>query len=150
MAAHGAASRTLAAMRVVAVVLVAALCLAAGGCGEHRDDATTTAPQRVGTVPAPDPRAVAIVAVSLVDYALRADRSRVARAGVIAFQATNDGTVRHALAVDAPAGPARTRALRPGERAILSIRLPPGTYKWYCPIADHEARGMVGRVRVAE
>jgi hypothetical protein len=150
MAASGIALRTLAGMRAVAVALVAGLCLAAGGCGEDRGDATSTVPQRVGAVPAPDPRAVAVTAVSLVEYALRADPPRVARAGVIAFEATNDGTVRHALAVDAPAGQARTRALRPGERAILSIRLPPGTYKWYCPIADHEARGMVGRVRVAE
>jgi FtsP/CotA-like multicopper oxidase with cupredoxin domain len=33
---------------------------------------------------------------------------------------------------------------------VFSVRLPPGTYKWYCPIADHEQRGMFGRVRVAE
>ena len=44
----------------------------------------------------------------------------------------------------------RTRALRPGERTVLTVRLPAGTYKWYCPIADHEQRGMAGRVRVAE
>ena len=30
------------------------------------------------------------------------------------------------------------------------VRLPPGTYKWLCPLADHERRGMAGRVRVAE
>jgi uncharacterized cupredoxin-like copper-binding protein len=133
-----------------AVALIAALSLAAAGCGEDRGDATSTVPQRVGRVPAPDPRAVAIASVSLVDYALHAEQSRVTRAGVVAFEATNDGTVPHALAVDAPAGQVRTRALRPGERAFMSIRLPPGTYKWYCPIGDHERRGMVGRVRVAE
>ena len=132
------------------LALIAAASLAAGGCGEERGDATRTVPERVGPVATTDPRAVAIASVSLVDYALDADQRRVARGGRISFEATNDGTVRHALAVDAPAGTVRTRALRPGERATFSVRLPPGTYKWYCPIGDHEDRGMVGRLRVAE
>jgi uncharacterized cupredoxin-like copper-binding protein len=133
-----------------AFALLAAAALAAGGCGEKRGAATKTVPERVGSPATTDPRAVAIASVSLVDYALDADQRRVARGGRISFEATNDGTVRHALAVDAPAGRARTRALRPGERATFSVRLPPGTYKWYCPVGDHEHRGMVGRLRVAE
>jgi len=132
------------------LALIAAASLAAGGCGEERGEATRTVPERVGPVAQTDPRAVAIASVSLVDFALDADQRRVARGGRISFEATNDGTVRHALAVDAPAGKVRTRALRPGERATFSVRLPPGTYKWYCPVGDHEQRGMVGRLRVAE
>jgi len=140
------------------LALIAAACLAAAGCGEQRGRATRTVPEPVGTVPTTDPRAVATASVSLVEYALRtgedralrAGEDRVRRAGVIAFEATNDGLLRHALAVDAPAGQVRTRPLRPGERATLSIPLPPGTYKWYCPIGDHEQRGMAGRLRVAE
>lgn len=132
------------------LALIAAVSLAAAGCGEERGHATRTVPAPVGTVPAVDPRAVATVTVSLVEYALRADRPRVGRAGVIAFDVTNDGLLRHALAVDAPAGQVRTRALRPGQRTAFSVRLPPGTYKWYCPIGDHEQLGMVGRLRVAE
>lgn len=132
------------------LALIAAASLAAGGCGEQRGQATRTVPEPVGPVPTTDPRAVAVVSVSLADYVLAGDRSRIPRAGLVAFEATNDGTVRHGLAVDAPAGRVTTRALRPGERATFSIRLPPGTYKWYCPVADHEQRGMVGRLRVAE
>jgi hypothetical protein len=132
------------------LALIAAASLAVAGCGEQRDSATRSVPDPVGTVPAPDPRAVAIAPVSLVDYELEAALPRVGRAGVVAFDVTNDGTVRHALAVVGPAGQVRTRALRPGERAVTSVRLPAGTYKWYCPIGDHEERGMVGRVRVAE
>ncbi len=132
------------------LALIVAASLAAGGCGEERGQATRTVPERVGTVPTTDPRAVAIAEVSLVDYALAVDQPRVGRAGIISFEATNDGLVRHALAVDAPAGRVRTGALRPGERTAFAVRLPPGTYKWYCPIGDHEQRGMVGRLRVAE
>lgn len=132
------------------LALIIAGSLAAGGCGEERGQATRTVPEPVGPVPTTDPRAVAVASVSLVDYVLAADRSRVARAGLIAFEATNDGTVRHALAVDAPAGRVSTRALRPGQRATFAVRLPPGMYKWYCPVADHEQRGMAGWLRVAE
>jgi uncharacterized cupredoxin-like copper-binding protein len=46
--------------------------------------------------------------------------------------------------------PTRTQALRRGERTTLTVRLAPGTYKWYCPVGDHERRGMTGRVRVGE
>lgn len=136
-------------MRAGLLPLAAAL-LALSGCGEERSDAARTVPEPVGPAPATDPRAVAIAAVSLIDYALGVEQVRVRRAGRISFEATNDGTVRHALAVDAPAGKVATDVLRPGERAIFSVRLPPGTYKWYCPVADHEERGMVGRLRVAE
>jgi uncharacterized cupredoxin-like copper-binding protein len=133
-----------------ALVPVVVACLAAVGCGEERGDATRTVPERVATVPTTDPRAVAIAAVSLVDYALDVEQARVRRAGRISFEATNDGTVRHALAVDAPTGQVSTDSLRPGQRATFSVRLPPGTYKWYCPVADHEELGMAGRLRVAE
>jgi uncharacterized cupredoxin-like copper-binding protein len=104
----------------------------------------------VAAPPATTTPAVATVDVSLEDYRLVPQSPRVARRGVIAFVATNDGQTRHALAVDGPTGERRSVALRPGERTTIALRLEPGTYKWYCPIADHERRGMVGRVRVAE
>ena len=132
------------------MLIAAAASLAAAGCGEQRGAATRTVPEPLGPVATTDARAVATAEVSLVDYALEAGDSRVSRAGLVAFEATNDGLVRHALAVDGPAGQVRTPALSPGERATMTVRLPPGTYKWYCPLGDHEHRGTVGRVRVAE
>jgi len=136
--------------RVVLIAAAAAASLAAAGCGEQRGAATRTVPVPLGPVATTDARAVAIAHVSLVDYALEGSDPRVPRAGLVAFEATNDGLVRHALAVDGPAGQVRTPTLSPGERATIAVQLPPGTYKWYCPLGDHERRGMVGRVRVAE
>jgi len=124
--------------------------LAATACGEPRGETTSTTPKPVGPLPATDTRVVATAEVSLVDYALDVSVPRVPQAGLVAFTATNDGMVRHALAVDGPAGTGRTPTLALGERAVLTVRLPPGLYKWYCPLADHERRGMAGRVRVAE
>ena len=136
-------------MRLAPILAAAVALPLAAGCGEDRDT-TRTVPVPVPPAPATDPRADAVAEVSLVDYALDAAMPRVPRAGLIAFVATNDGLTRHALAVDGPSGSARTPVLRLGERATFSIRLPAGTYKWYCPVADHEQRGMVGRIRVAE
>lgn len=132
------------------LALIVAASLVIGACGEDRGAGTRTSPVTVGsgstTIGA---AADATVQVSLTDFRLPRG-VRVPRSGLIAFEATNDGQSPHALAVVGPAGQVRTQTLRPGERTTVEVRLPPGTYKWYCPVADHERRGMVGRVRVAE
>ncbi|MDX6721214.1 MAG: hypothetical protein QOJ63_3468 [Solirubrobacteraceae bacterium] len=137
-------------MRPPAIVLAILAAAALGACGERRDSARTT-PSPVDEPASTPPGSVdRTIDVSLVDYRLVPANPRVARPGMIAFAATNDGQSRHALRVDGPTGEVSSVALRPGERTTIALRLPPGTYKWYCPIADHERRGMAGRVRVAE
>jgi plastocyanin len=133
-----------------ALALITAAALSASGCGERRGEGARTSPAPVGTGSTTFGTAAdATVPVSLMDFRLPRN-VRVPRSGLIAFEATNDGQSRHALAVVGPAGQVRTQTLRPGERTTVEVRLPPGTYKWYCPVDDHERRGMVGRVRVAE
>ncbi|MEA2129474.1 MAG: hypothetical protein QOJ85_2365 [Solirubrobacteraceae bacterium] len=142
-------TRTLAGMRP-ALALITAAALSASGCGERRGEGARTSPAPVGTGSTTFGTAAdATVPVSLTDFRLPRN-VRVPRSGLIGFEATNDGQSRHALAVVGPAGQVRTQTLRPGERTTVEVRLPPGTYKWYCPVDDHERRGMVGRVRVAE
>jgi plastocyanin len=134
---------------VRALAAIGVLALALAGCGEQREGLRTT-PAAVGTGATTVGAGVdATVPVSLTDFRLPRN-VRVRRSGLIAFEATNDGQAPHALAIIGPAGQARTQTLTPGERTTVEVRLPPGTYKWYCPVADHERRGMVGRVRVAE
>ncbi len=144
----------LAQLRSLKLILgiVAALALALGACGEDRGAGLRTTPAAVGTGATTVAAAAAVdatVRVSLIDFRLPRN-VRVPRGGLIAFEATNDGQTPHALAIVGPAGQARTQTLKPGERTTVEVRLPPGTYKWYCPVGDHERRGMVGRVRVAE
>ena len=139
------ATATLAATALVA--------LASTGCGEERGPggrAASTSPAPAAQDETTIRNAIAVVEVSLSDYGLQPRSPRVADQGVVVFVATNDGQATHALAVDGPTGEVSTRRLRPGEQATIPIRLPRGTYKWLCPLADHEQRGMVGRVRVAE
>jgi plastocyanin len=134
----------------LALALAAAAALSISACGESRGEGVRTSPAAVGTDSTTfGAGADATVPVSLTDFRLPRN-VRVPRGGLIAFEATNDGQSLHALAVVGPAGQVRTQTLRPGERTTVEVRLPPGTYKWYCPVGDHERRGMVGRVRVAE
>jgi plastocyanin len=137
-------------MRALAATAATALALGLGACGEDRGEGLRTTPARVGTgATTVGAAADTTVPVSLTDFRLPRN-VRVRRSGVVAFEATNDGQSLHALAIIGPAGQARTQTLKPGERTTVEVRLPPGTYKWYCPVGDHERRGMVGRVRVAE
>jgi len=134
-------------LRAIVPAILAAAAL--GACGEQRETARTT-PSPLDDPATTPGRATRTIDVSLTDFRLEPANPRLARPGTIAFAATNDGLSRHALRVDGPTGAVRSVALRPGERTMIAVRLPAGTYKWYCPIADHERRGMVGRVRVAE
>lgn len=136
--------------RTSALISFAALTLALGGCGEQRGRVARTVPAPLDEQTTAPGRASEASAVSLTEYRLSPSNPRLARPGRIAFTATNDGQVRHALRVDGPAGSVTSDILAPGGRGTIVVKLPPGTYKWYCPIADHEQRGMVGRVRVAE
>lgn len=141
------------ARAAAALAAAAFVALTNAGCGEERGPggrAASTSPTPVAAGATTIANAVAVVDVSLSDYALTPANPRVARHGVVAFVATNDGLKTHVLAVDGPAGEVATRPLRPGEQEAIPVRLPPGTYKWLCPLDDHERRGMVGRIRVAE
>ena len=144
-------------MRPVLRVALACAAIAgtAAGCGEDREEdqaLTRGADTATGTVPAAAAggRLAATVQVSETEFALEPPDTRVARPGLIAFEVHNDGEVPHALAVAGPAGETRTPVLASGEATTLAVELPAGTYKWFCPLADHERRGMAGRVRVAE
>ncbi len=41
-----------------------------------------------------------------------------------------------------------TRVVAPEGTAVLSAKLPPGTYHLWCSIADHRARGMTATLKV--
>ena len=90
------------------------------------------------------------VGVRLDEFSVAAYRKHVP-AGVVRFNVTNAGEDPHDLAVRDGRGRvvARLRELAAGERATLRVRLRrTGVYRLLCTIADHEARGMLTRVRV--
>jgi len=81
------------------------------------------------------------VEVSLVEWSV--DLASEPAAGLIAFDARNDGTIRHSLAIEGDGTEGRLpERLQPGESGTLTVELDPGTYTLYCPVGNHRNEGM--------
>ena len=142
-----------------AVVALAVLSLAA--CGEDREGSveesgtgtTATGASTTGTSTTPAKPSGAVVArvkVRETEFELDPRNPRIAKAGVVQFDVTNAGQAPHALEVEGPHGEVETDTIEPGRTATLRADLSePGRYVWYCPVGDHERRGMRGRITVA-
>lgn len=87
------------------------------------------------------------VAVSLVEWSV--DLPTELDAGLIAFEAANDGSVRHSLAIEGDGVDERLEGnLQPGESGTLEVDLDEGTYVAYCPVGNHRGRGMETEIEV--
>jgi len=68
------------------------------------------------------------------------------KAGKIKFDVVNDGTLPHALAIEAMT--VKSETLSPGQKTAVTADLKPGTYTLYCPIGGHRALGVVAKLTV--
>ena len=65
------------------------------------------------------------------------------------FEATNAGTIGHALEVEGNGVEEKTGTISPGSSAKLTVDLSKkGTYEVYCPIDGHRAMGMEAKLVV--
>ena len=122
--------------------------LAFAGCGGGSDSstsaATTESPQTAGGGGSSQ-----TVKVSETDYKLNPADPAV-QAGSVTFDVSNDGQVTHSLVVEGPSDDSSLpNDLVPGDSSQLTVDLSqPGTYNWYCPIANHRQLGMEGTITV--
>ena len=143
--------------RTSATTLIAAAILSLAACGEDREGSVeesgtgTTTATGTSTAPVkPSGAVVATVRVRETEFELDPPNPRIPRPGVVRFDVTNAGQAPHALEVEAPNGEVETETIEPGKKATLRADLSKaGTYVWYCPVGDHEGRGMKGRITVA-
>jgi plastocyanin len=72
------------------------------------------------------------------------------KAGQVTINATNDGQTTHNIEIEGNGIEETTlpNDLAPGDNGSLTVDLKPGTYEWYCPIANHKELGMKGEVTV--
>jgi uncharacterized cupredoxin-like copper-binding protein len=78
------------------------------------------------------------------EYTLTLSRLRV-HSGQAIVQVLNFGMDSHDLVLQSNAKgskPVRFTQLAPGDRASLTIKLPPGKYTLWCSLPGHRARGM--------
>jgi len=130
----------------------AALVLGLGACGDDDDDDESAS---TGTVtqeeqPAPSGPQAETVRITETDFKIEPARVIVDKPGVVEFEVENAGAAPHALEVEGGDVEEETETIAPGESATLSVELAEGAYKLYCPVGDHEERGMVGELNVGD
>jgi plastocyanin len=133
--------------------------LVLAGCGGSA--ATPAAPSAAASAPAvasSAPAAAAssaaadagtVVEVTMTEFALEFSQQSFTP-GTYTFRAPNEGQFPHTISITGPGvdnvtagGPAQT-----GQEVSMTVDLQPGTYKIWCPVRDHEARGMVTEITV--
>ena len=86
--------------------------------------------------------------VSLTEFKVTPSKTKFAKEGVYTLKVRNDGEITHALEAEGPNGETETEDIAPGESAELQAYFVSGSYELYCPIGDHEDRGMKKEVTV--
>lgn len=103
-------------------------------------DATKDAAAAVKDAVTPDSDARKIE-VTLSDHQI--DMARSIPAGKTAFVVKNNGKAKHNFEIEGQGIEKQFLAnVGPGDTKTLHVDLKPGNYKVYCPVKDHEAKGM--------
>jgi plastocyanin len=94
-------------------------------------------------------RVLAVVDVKLTEFTI--EMPRTITPGQVTFSVTNAGTMEHNFEVEGEGlEKSFETKLKPGETRNLQIDLPAGTYAVYCPVDDHQERGMRLEIKVAQ
>ena len=108
--------------------------------GRAAVDATKKAATAVKDAVTPDPDAQKIE-VTLTEH--RIEMPRAVPAGKTAFIVTNSGKAKHNFEIEGQGIEKKFLAtVDPNETKTLNVDLKPGNYKVFCPVKDHEAKGM--------
>jgi plastocyanin len=89
------------------------------------------------------------VEVTLTEFDI--EMPTVLTAGEITFNISNEGDAPHSFEIEGEGiEEALYDPLSAGQTASLRVELLPGTYRIYCPVADHEDHGMELEITVEE
>jgi uncharacterized cupredoxin-like copper-binding protein len=92
------------------------------------------------------------IQISEKEYSLSPNRVTVPKPGTYAFKVTNDGTITHALTIEASGGESdeiESGSIDPGSSKTIKFTFEAGKrYEMYCPVDGHKAMGMEGDIRV--
>ncbi len=141
-------------LRIAPVALIGSLAILLGACS----GAATSAPSAPSVAPsgsasqaaseAPS-AAGATLRLSLTEYKIEPAAPTV-RAGTVTIEASNDGTISHALLLSGGSITANTPdfSYQPGTSESFTVTLAPGTYTFLCPVDGHAGLGMTGTLTV--
>ena len=70
-------------------------------------------------------------------------------AGTVTFSVKNAGTIPHNFAVGGNGVDRKTAIIKPGDTAVFTVDLRPGTYTYKCTVHLHDLLGMKGTLTVS-
>jgi uncharacterized cupredoxin-like copper-binding protein len=92
---------------------------------------------------------IPVVEVKLTEFTI--EMPTTVPVGPVTFSVTNAGTMEHNFEVEGQGIEKKFDTnLKPGETRSLRVDLPAGTYTIYCPVDDHQKRGMQLELKVAQ
>ena len=98
---------------------------------------------------APASQTGAPVQVSLVEFEIRMPTELPA--GLTTFVVTNDGARQHNFVIEGQGiEEVFAQNLQAGESNTMTVELPPGEYRVYCPVGNHAGQGMELTLTVTE
>lgn len=131
--------------RTIIALLVAAAALA--GCGGDDDEQSASTPTPTATAQAAAGGATVKLSAP-ADGAIKFDQSSLStKAGKVTIKFANPSSVPHAVEIEGHGVEAKTDVVTKSD-ASVSADLKPGTYEFYCPVGDHKAEGMEGKLTV--
>jgi len=131
--------------RAAAVVLVGASLAVAAGCGGSSSSSSDSTSASGGASGTP----VKTVEIKETEFKLDPSTISLDKAGTYTFKAVNKGSFGHALEIEGNGVEEKTHTIDAGGSATLTVKLQPGNYEIYCPVGNHRAMGMEGKVVVA-
>lgn len=134
---------------VAAGLALGGLLLAGCGGSAAPTAPSATAPSAAASA-ATEPSEGTVVEVEMTEFALEFSQDTFTP-GTYTFKAPNAGQFPHTISITGPgvAGATAGGPAQGGEEVSMTVDLQPGTYKVWCPVRDHEARGMVSEITVA-
>jgi plastocyanin len=99
----------------------------------------------------PDAAATTLKLKAAASGALKFNKSTLrAEPGKVTIKLRNPSSSGkpHAVEVEGKGVEKESATIDPGERTSLTVRLKRGNYEFYCPVGNHQAEGMEGRLIV--
>ena len=140
-------------MRRLTILLVGAM-LAVAGCGGDDEESGSG---RSATSPPPTPTATEAassgggenIAIAAEPSELKFDKTALtAKAGKVTITMDNPSDIPHAVEIEGNGVDAAGETVGKGEKSIATADLKAGSYVFFCPVGNHRAAGMEGKLTV--
>ncbi len=139
-------------MRTLAALSAAATTLAFGACGSDKSSsggaaatATPTATAAANTGGGGE----TLVLAADPSGALKFNKDTLsAKAGKVTIKLSNSSQIPHAIEVEGNGVEGKGDVVTKGGFSKVTVDVKPGSYDYYCPVGNHRAAGMEGKLTV--